>query len=81
MIETNSFKLYPNPSKDNITIKSTKTIDYIVIRDILGRNVFEQDNSINNILSVSLENFTSDVYFVEVHSNGVSETKKLVVIN
>ena len=50
MIETNSFKLYPNPSKDNITIKSTKTIDYIVIRDILGRNVFEQDNSINNIL-------------------------------
>ena len=81
MIETNSFKLYPNPSKDIITIKSTETIDYIVIRDILGRNVFEQHNSINNILSVSLENFTSDVYFIEVHANGVSQTKKLVVID
>ena len=81
IIETNSFKLYPNPSKDIITIESTKTMEYIVIRDILGRNVFEQRNFYNNILSVSLENFTSDVYFVEVHSNGVSQTKKLVVIN
>ena len=50
IIETNSFKLYPNPSKDIITIESTKTMEYIVIRDILGRNVFEQRNFYNNIL-------------------------------
>ena len=78
--KTNSFKLYPNPAKDNIAIESSNSIDYVVIRDLLGRIVFEKYNSINNNLTVSLENFSSDVYFVEVHSNGVSQTKKLVII-
>lgn len=69
--------IYPNPANNEITIKSAKKIETIIISDVLGRqqtlNVLELYNSIN------LEKFSKGLLLISInYADGTFENKKIV---
>lgn len=60
--------VYPNPSKSTISIKGLENADNIksiVIRDILGREMFVT----NKINEINIEGLVTGNYFVSIYSN------------
>lgn len=82
----NTFDLYPNPAKDQITISGylaasqKMTID---IKDVQGRQVKQLINSTFNgqyVEKVNTENFIPGIYFVHIHIGNQSMVKKLIIM-
>ena len=66
--KTNNALIYPNPSKSTISIKGLEDADNIksiVIRDILGREMFVT----NKINEINIEGLQTGNYFVSIYSN------------
>ncbi|MCX6244434.1 MAG: T9SS type A sorting domain-containing protein [Bacteroidetes bacterium] len=78
-ISDNSFVLNPNPAKEFVKIRFSKTGDYTVtMTSLLGQEV------LNTILhgsesTLQLGDIAPGVYMVRVTGNGISAMKKLVV--
>lgn len=75
--DNNSFSIYPNPTKNNITINSTTNpISKVVIYNVLGQRVanFDFDESLSENLDISRLN--SGMYLVEINE---LTTKRLIV--
>ena len=72
-----NFGVYPNPVDDVLNIRSTNTIESILVFDVLGKLVLE---SHPNIISPSLDmsDLNSGVYFLNVTINGTSKTVKII---
>lgn len=76
-VQEMSFNLYPNPAGDNITIQSESLIEEVIIYDIMGAVVSEEETS-NNSISVNISEFVSGVYFVEAKIEGQMIRKRLI---
>ena len=66
--KSNNALIYPNPSKSTISIKGmddVENIKSIVIRDILGREMFVT----NKINEINIEGLQTGNYFVSIYSN------------
>lgn len=78
-----NFKLYPNPSNDNVSIDlSSKfnTVEYISIRNIHGQKIKAFSNPNKQTINISTKNYNSGLYFIEICLNNASKiTKKLIV--
>jgi len=75
--ETPSLVIYPNPNDGSFYIKSTKKIDKVIIRDMLGRTINETDHlSDGNRFNYTLADGT---YFVQVYGNEINFTRKILV--
>lgn len=73
--EKAQFKVYPNPTKDNIQINSPLNIEKFSIFNQEGKTILE-GKSTNNI---DLKGFPSGMYIVVVlFENGISETAKII---
>ena len=72
--ETDIFKLFPNPVKDNLTLKS-KNIENVIIYNTLGQKIGEYVTN-GDELYISTTNFENGVYFIRI--NG-THTKRFVV--
>ncbi|WP_299118769.1 T9SS type A sorting domain-containing protein [uncultured Winogradskyella sp.] len=74
-----SFKVYPNPTTSNITIKSSdlSQIDSVELYNILGKRVFAASSLINDSINVS--EIASGVYLLKVNSGNNSVTKRIVI--
>ncbi len=72
-----NFNLYPNPTKNNLTIESLNEIQNISIFNLLGQEVQKASvTATQTTLDVSsLEN---GVYFVTISSNGITSSKKFI---
>jgi uncharacterized delta-60 repeat protein len=72
-----SFNIYPNPVEDklNITSLSEQKINAVVILDVLGKKVLEQNQNINQL---NIENFPKGIYFLKIYSDGLIEDFKLI---
>jgi hypothetical protein len=76
--------LYPNPASSNVTIQSNYFIGNEIelgVYNQLGQMVIpnQKMNVETNEINFSVESLSSGIYFVKVHSNGSSTTKKLIV--
>ncbi len=70
------FNIFPNPSKDFLSISCDNLIDKIVIYDLQGRLAFQ--NNLDNVVDVS--DWNNGIYVVKVYfNNGLSNTRKLIV--
>ena len=79
-LELSSFKVYPNPARDYITIKSDKVkIASIDLYSVLGKQVLSQKKLIDNTLNVS--SLSEGVYFIKIKGEDNSSVTKRVVIN
>lgn len=70
--------LYPNPVNDVISIRNPGNEQgRIVLFDILGKNILEENLS-SNITLVDLSEFRSGVYIVKIETEDLTTTKKIV---
>jgi len=72
----NSFKLYPNPAKNTLTIE-TNGESQICIYTVSGEKVYE--NTIFENQSISIKNYASGVYFVKETKDSNISVQKLLV--
>jgi hypothetical protein len=70
-VEENSLgniEIYPNPARDNISIKLNNTaIDQIVLTDVIGKELL-RINSMKPIVNVDLTPYMDGVYFIRLIS-------------
>ncbi|MFT5245117.1 MAG: hypothetical protein ACI8QQ_003065 [Psychroserpens sp.] len=76
--------LYPNPSKGDMTIKtsSSNSLDHALVYDILGKQVASIQNSTSeNELQINLAHLNRGVYLVILVLKDGSQSTKKVIIN
>ncbi len=66
--------VYPNPSKDFIYVKSTKRVDYISLRNIIGEVLI-----IGNSNKLSTKNLNSGIYFIEITTEDGTLKRKVII--
>ncbi len=80
--ESGSFSIYPNPVKDELTIKFTgKTSDTkVVIVNELGQMVYNTMTGADQQISINTSDFAKGIYAVRIYGeNGVTEMKFIKV--
>lgn len=73
-----NFLIYPNPTKDNLTIKCETIITNIIVTDILGRTIKEIYTLNKSEITINTNDFESGIYFVTLKTNQGSVTQKIV---
>ena len=71
-------ELYPNPTSGVINIKSSMMIREIQITDIIGKVLFDQTNSSDQINRIDLSAYKQGIYFVKFYSGSAYETYKVI---
>ena len=74
----NSSVIYPNPSKNYISITSDKSIEQIMIRDISGRIVYQKHLNTTST-QININAFEDNVYFLDCLINSRWEKSKIIV--
>jgi len=79
-----TFSIYPNPFKDNLTVKflanNSNNISKIRLVDFTGKTIYEQ-NDIASIMSLkSSEKLSNGLYFIQIinTNNQVITTRKVI---
>ncbi len=77
-----SFKIYPNPAKSNVTISmaNESTVKNVEIRNLLGKTVLKIEGS-STVTQVDVSSLQSGVYLIEVESSQKEKIVKKLVIN
>ncbi len=74
---TESFKIYPNPVKDILSIQINNSIEtQIEIFDVLGKKVYS--NYIYNSSDINLNQIKKGIYILRITQENKSITKKLI---
>ncbi|MFD2916348.1 T9SS type A sorting domain-containing protein [Psychroserpens luteus] len=76
-----SFELYPNPAKNNVTINWNKS-DLVSVRiyDALGKLMYFTKNiNISEPTTIDVSNYSTGLYFVKINNLQGSVTKKLII--
>lgn len=72
-----NFSVYPNPVRDILNIQTTKTVESVVIYDVLGKVVVStQPDAISPRIDMS--ELSSGAYMVNVTIDGASKTVKVI---
>ncbi len=74
--QKNRISIYPNPSKDNITINTSYSIRSLIIYDLTGKTVFESFDF--NKYQLNISKFKSGVYFIRIETDYGIETNKFI---
>ena len=73
----NKISIYPNPVSDMLYFETADTvIEKVIIFDLSGRKVIEQNNSTDNI---SLSHLQKGNYLIKIFSNKGVQTEKIIV--
>ena len=77
----NTFKVYPNPSNEVITIQSeTELINHLSVFDINGRLIFSENIIQKGSTILDVSKFSKGIYLLEITSEkGSTAVKKLMV--
>ena len=75
--DMSSFSYYPNPTRDIVNISYSKEITQIKVFNMLGQQLI--DTKVNSTTTqVDLSRFATGTYFIEVTSDEVSKTVKVI---
>ena len=76
---TNTFTIYPNPSSDELYIRSKSIINDIVIFDLSGKRIhsFSIKDSVSKI-RLDISELPQGFYFVAIQANGKKEIQKII---
>jgi len=79
---SDNFKIYPNPSSQEITIElnSKNKISQITITNYLGEQIIKMDNVENNLQKININNLPAGIYQVSINSNNQILSSKLVIV-
>jgi hypothetical protein len=72
-----AFNIFPNPARDNFTIRSGATIRTLVISDITGKVVY---NDVVNDTEIRIQNeFETGIYILHIHTDEGIAVRKLQI--
>lgn len=72
--------VYPNPTNSLLNIElSTNSIESIVIRNIIGQNVFQAMYEKLNSVHLDVSGFDAGIYLVEIQSNNQVLKEKIMI--
>jgi hypothetical protein len=74
-----SFKYYPNPTSGALTIETEGKVETLYLADISGK-LLERYTVIENIFSISLENYPTGIYFLQMPVNDKWHSGKVLLI-
>lgn len=75
----NNLTIHPNPVSDELAINSDDKIKKVVIRDALGKSVFENQSSFTGIKKVKTQSLSNGLYFLSVtFENAETQTLKFI---
>ena len=75
----NNFRLFPNPTTNQLTVESTKAINTIEITDALGRVQSFKSKVQSNSTQIDIHSLASGIYLIKLYfSDGAIEVKKFV---
>ncbi len=78
-ISNNFFTVYPNPSSEKITVRSTSSgLHNLILTDVAGRIVYKKEFT-GNEFNFNVNELASGMYFLNLESGGKSEVLKVVV--
>ena len=68
VINPTEFKVYPNPTCSILSIETSNntTIDKVVVEDLLGKLILEEEAPVNN--QINVERFSNGTYIIQVFS-------------
>ena len=83
---TDSFKIYPNPTTGKLTIELRQAqlpngelrIISVEVYNVLGRKLFEDKENLTVLLSYDLTVFSAGIYFVKITAETGIVTKKII---
>ena len=76
--QQNAVKIFPNPAKDNISIRSDLKIEQLIIYNQMGQLVY-QTQPTDNTLNVDVSDLEHGIYFIRVQTNDGAMLQKIVV--
>jgi hypothetical protein len=74
-IQSSEFNVIPNPASQLVEVKSSSTIDWIIIRDAQGREVLKSNQTINNV-----SHLASGIYWIQAQCGVELKSAKLVIV-
>ncbi|WGD35270.1 T9SS type A sorting domain-containing protein [Olleya sp. YS] len=76
--DANTFSIYPNPAKNEISIKTDISFDSVAIYNQLGQRVLQlnSDKLIDNTINIS--DLNSGIFFMKIKSNDKEQTIKFI---
>ncbi|MFA9389624.1 MAG: Ig-like domain-containing protein [Prolixibacteraceae bacterium] len=77
--ETNSFKVYPNPTKEFITVECNNEIEKVELYNLSGKLIQRFDGKLQNKISIQLNNIQAGSYLIQIHSSQNSLNSLLIV--
>ncbi len=72
-----NFNLYPNPTKNNLTIESLNEIQNISVFNLLGQEVKKLSLAATQT-TLDVSSLKNGVYFITITSNGITSSKKFI---
>ena len=72
----NTFKVYPNPFNDQITIDNNEKLTRVVISNIAGQRVIDIEYPTREIRTANL---VSGIYVISLYTeNGIAKTERMI---
>jgi hypothetical protein len=71
------FKVYPNPSQNNWTIKSNNLVTSVQVFDVLGKQVLNL-NPNAPLVNIDGTDLSKGLYFAKINANNKISTVKLI---
>ena len=77
-LSENDITIFPNPTSDILSIKIPKNINsaIIIITNIEGKTITRQSG--NNIISISVTDFPSGIYYIQILTDNILLNKKFI---
>ncbi len=73
----NSFRYYPNPVKNQLTLTASNPIENVLIYNLLGQNITEFNGNTSQ-LQLNTGNLQQGVYFMKVTINGAEKIFRIM---
>jgi len=75
--EIKGLKIYPNPTTAQITIKANKQIKNVIVSDILGKQIINENPSKTEI-NLNLNKLTKGLYLITLKTDNNTSVRKLI---
>ncbi len=78
---TDYFSLYPNPTKDFLVVEINNSINFTVdIFDLAGKQVTLKEEKFRRGKKFDFNSLKSGIYFLKLHTENMTTTKKIIVV-
>ncbi len=76
------FRMYPNPARDHVYIDLIDEADNpeLIITNMYGKRVYHRTDLSGSSVTVTLQQFSSGIYFITVTDQSRRGTQKLIVL-